>query len=148
MALFSRQINFLRELELSVFDVLKDSINQNNGVIEDYVSEDQLFDRGVDGNNKKLRGYARTTIRIKSRKNQPTDRTTLRDTGKFHRSILVEGFPLALEVSSDVDYVQYLTRATNYGINILKPSNKNMTDFFDEFFVPDLKKNTLELLKK
>lgn len=142
MALFDRQIKFLNDVERDLFPVLQQTINTDRDVIEDFVTEDQLFERGVDGDNKKLRGYARTTIRIKNRKGQPTDRTTLRDTRRFHNSLFVEGFPLAFEVSSDVEYTKYLTTMGNrYGINILKPSIQNMTIFFDDFYIPNLKQD-------
>ena len=147
MELFSRQIKFLNQVETDLFPVLQDTINANNAVIEDYVTDDQLFDRGVDGKNKKLRGYARTTIRIKSKKGQPTDRTTLRDTKKFHNSIVATGNVSSLEMSSNVPYDIYLTKATNYGENILKPSVQNMTLFFEEYYIPDLKKQVTEQIK-
>lgn len=140
MALFSTQIKFLESLEAKAFQVLQDSINKNNEFIEDGITQKQLFERGEDGKGKKLRGYARTTIAIKRRKGQPTDRTTLKDTGAFYKSLSVTGFPLALEVKATVPYTKFLTTEGNrYGIDILRPGEEVLSDFFEKFYIPELK---------
>ena len=61
-------------------------------------TEKQLFEKGIDANNKILRSefarfsnvYANRTIIEKEAKNQPTDRVTLKDTGEFYKSYKVE----------------------------------------------------------
>ncbi len=51
--------------------------------ILDFIKEDQLFNKGIDGQGKKLRKYTNYTIGLKKLKGQPTNRTTLFDTGSF-----------------------------------------------------------------
>jgi len=148
MASFRPAIKFLEGLQEVAFSVLQTSINQNRVFIEDRITEKQLFEKGEDGKGKKLRGYARTTIRIKRQKGQPTDRTTLKDTGAFYKSLSVEGFPLALEVKATVPYTRYLTTEGNrYGIDILRPSEETLGEFFEKFYIPDLKKEVEQEIK-
>lgn len=53
--------------------------------------EDQLYNRGVRSDGKKIRpGYTPFTVRLKGYKGQPTDRVTLRDEGDFHASFSLE----------------------------------------------------------
>lgn len=51
--------------------------------ILDFIREKQLFDKGIDGKGKSLREYTPYTIALKRLKGQPTNRTTLLDTGSF-----------------------------------------------------------------
>lgn len=51
--------------------------------ILDYIREKQLFEKGIDGKGSKLLDYKPFTIAIKRQKGQPTNRTTLFDTGSF-----------------------------------------------------------------
>lgn len=53
--------------------------------ILDYIREKQLFDKGIDGTGERLLEYTNYTIALKRQKGQPTDRTTLEDTGSFYR---------------------------------------------------------------
>lgn len=138
MGLFSRQIAFVDSLEKQIYSVLRDSISINGLEIKDYVIEKQLYDKGIDGNEKRLKGYTRQTIRYKISKGQPADRTTLKDEGIFHASIVIDAYDDRFIISSDVTYAKYLVK--RYGENIMKPSIKNMRIFFDKHFLPDLKK--------
>lgn len=66
----------------------------------------QLFDYGEDARGVQLAavggGYAPSTIRIKSRKGQPTNRVTLKDTGDFYKSFDVQVKPNAdFSITSD-----------------------------------------------
>lgn len=140
MELFKKQIQFIENLERDFYNSLRDSIERNNLVIVDYIVNKQLYDKGVDGDNKKLRGYKRTTIKYKIRKNQVSDRTTLKDEGLFHASINIDAYDDRFEVSSDVNYAKYLIK--RYGKNILKPSTDKMNIFFKKYFIPELKKKT------
>lgn len=63
-------------------------------------TEEQLFKSGIDIRKQKLRPYAASTKRTKRRKGQPVDRTTLRDTGGFHKSFKVDAEDKAFQVRS------------------------------------------------
>lgn len=138
MELFSDQISFIDELELQVFQELEATIKKFEHILKDYIVEKQLFEQGIDGNSKKLEGYTRTTIRLKIRKGQPVDRTTTRDTEKFHASIQIDAFPDRFEVTSNVPYDKYITK--RYGKDILTITRENMNEFFNLYFLPNLKK--------
>lgn len=144
MTLFKKQIVFIDSLQESIFDTLRRSIESNDMVISEYITERQLYDKGIDGSGQPIRdretgrlGYTRTTIRIKKAKGQPTDRITLRDEKKFHPSITISAYPDRFEVSSNVSYAKYLIK--RYGEDIVKPTLENMTEFFNKFFLPELK---------
>ncbi len=65
----------------------------------------RLFEQGTDANDIPLRSrmaqfgafYSPRTVRIKKAKGQPTDRVTLKDTGKFYESFAFKGNLTALE---------------------------------------------------
>lgn len=137
MGLFSKQIQFIDDLENTMFDVLKQSINSNKAVVQNYIIDRQLYDKGVDGNEKRLKGYTRATIRYKIANNQPADRTTLKDKGYFHASVTIDAYDDRFEISSDVSYAKYLVK--RYGKDAVKPSVRNMTEFFNLYFIPNLK---------
>ena len=140
MELFEKEIKYLQKLEEGVVTVLKTSINDNRVLLEEAVTENQLFQRGVDGFDRPLRAYARTTISLKRRKGQPTYWTTTRDTGRFHDTVMVEAFNEGFEVMSPLEYAQYLTTSGNrYGIDILRPSSDNLEIFLLAKYIPALK---------
>lgn len=62
--------------------------------ITDLNTEVQLFDLGIDATGVTLSsiggGYSQFTIASKSRKGQPTNRVTLKDTGDYHDSFKVK----------------------------------------------------------
>ncbi len=69
--------------------------------ITDLNTEVQLYDQGEDSEGQQLAnvspigGYAPSTIRIKSRKGQPSNRVTLKDTGDFYKTFDVTVKPNA-----------------------------------------------------
>lgn len=138
MGLFSEQIEFLKEFrENKIHEALKLSISDFGFVLKDFIVNKQLFREGIDGQGKKLRGYARTTIRLKISKGQPADRTTLHDEEDFVNSIQVDDYQDRFEISSDVAHDKYIIK--KYGINVLSPTNENMKDFMEKYFLPKLK---------
>lgn len=138
MRLFERQIQFLESLESDIYREIENSVNQFGYVLEEDISQKQLFEQGVDGKGKKLLGYSRTTIRIKIAKGQPVDRTTLRDKNDFHPSITIKAFSDRFEVSSSVTHAKFLIK--RYGKDILRPSAENINSFMFKYVLPNLKK--------
>ena len=135
--IFARQIAFIDSLETQFFASLRKSIEANGNFIVDSITQKQLFERGEDGDGKKLLGYTRTTIRIKVAKGQPFDRTTLRDENEFHPSIMIDARDRDFTISSNVTHAQFLV--ARYGENIMKPSNETMSEFFRLYFLPNIK---------
>ena len=68
---------------------------------------DQL-DMGLDGYYNKIQPpYAPRTIYNKTRKGQPTDRVTLKDTGEFYNSLRIEFDENGFRIVSDDDKSKY-----------------------------------------
>ena len=140
MNIFQRQIDFVNNLEAQLFESLRATFNQFGFVVIDIVTEKQLFDRGIDGNLERLPEYSDSYKRIKIKLGQPSDRTTLRDTGSFYASLEIRAFADRYEISSDVKHETYLIE--RYGDDIYKPTNRKLTEFLTNFYLPILKQNT------
>lgn len=135
---FSRQLKFIDNLERDIFKVMEQTINQFNFVLVDFITNKQLFREGIDGDGKKLAGYARTTIRLKLRKGQPVDRTTTVDEGDFHASIRIKAFSDRYEITSDVEHDKFIIK--RYGSNVLKITDENFREFMINYFLPNLRR--------
>jgi len=135
--LFKSQIRFVEDFERKFLLHFKETIEKNSFIIKNYVIKKQLYDKGIDGNTKRLKGYTRTTIRYKISKGQPSDRTTLKDKGDFYASITIDAYFDRFELSSNVSHTKYLIK--RYGQEILKPTVENMNEFMRVHFIPSLK---------
>ena len=83
MDYISNKIKDLELLEKEVPQQAEIIAKKYKDEILDFIREDQLFNRGIDGQGKSLQRYANYTIGLKKLKGQPTNRTTLFDTGSF-----------------------------------------------------------------
>ena len=54
-----------------------------------FITERQLFDKGIDGKGKRLKPYSPLTITIKKQKGKVFNRTTLLDQGDFHKGFFL-----------------------------------------------------------
>lgn len=136
--LFDEQIKFIESLNVMILTTFEETINEYSEVLKGYIIDKQLYTKGIDGNNKKLKGYSRFTIQIKKSKQQPVDRTTLKDSGDFYISIRVEAFDDRFEISSNVPYDSDLVE--KYGRDILKISSENMAEFINTHYLSNLKR--------
>ena len=80
-----KKIKELEQLKKEVPLIAKKIIQENKKIILDLIREDQLFDKGIDGKGARLKEYTSFTIAVKRGKQQPTNRTTLFDTGSFFK---------------------------------------------------------------
>ena len=136
--MFDEAFDFLDSVENTTYEVFRRGVNENSFILEDGISEEQLFEKGIDGVGRKLPGYSPLTISIKRSKGQPIDRTTLRDTGDFHRSITIKASGDFIVVESDDPKAGDLIR--RYGIDILKPTTENIKDFYNDYIEEELRK--------
>lgn len=126
----------LQRYENRIPTYIRDAAAENEDIIVDYVIEDQLFERGVDGDNISLGEYSPVTISIKQIKGQPTDRVTLRDTEAWNRSAYLFIGPDHMEVrTTDVKTGDIFFK---YGEKVLKVSDSNLQDFIDFYLKPFL----------
>jgi len=142
--LFARQIQFIESLESQLFQTIEQAFRDFGFELEEVIREEQLFNRGEDGRENKLLGYTRSTIRIKISKNQPADRTTLKDNGQFHESITITGLSDRFEVSSNVTHAKYLIR--RYGEDILRPNLDSIHIFIEKNVLPNFKNKIDDVL--
>lgn len=78
-------IEIAEKIDMSA--IINDAVKQKEFAITQLNTENQLYEKGIDEGKSKLKpSYAKSTIAIKNRKHQPTDRVTLRDTGKFYKA--------------------------------------------------------------
>lgn len=143
--IFNKQIGVINKFEANFFSLLKRTFDTYGFEIEEDIRDNQLYDKGIDGTGERITNkitgrsvYARFTIKLKSEKNQPTDRITLKDTGSFHRSIKLTAFSDHFEISSTDSKAPDLIET--YGEDILKPTTDNMRNFIENNVIPDLKK--------
>jgi len=137
MELFKRQKDFINEFESRLFIELETVIRSFDFVLKDFIINKQLFREGIDGKNKRLPGYSRTTIRLKIGKGDPADRTTLRDKGDFYSSIQIDAFDNHFEVSSNVNHDKFILK--RYGRDVLRITDENFRDFLINYYLPKLK---------
>jgi len=103
------------------------------------LNAEQMFD-GFNSKDQLIRlngrGYAAQTIAAKSRKGQPTDRVTLRDTGKFQSGLYarMEGRYIKTgSVDSKSDWLEHRSGKDIFGLG---PDSKKLfatTTFFNAF---------------
>jgi hypothetical protein len=124
-------ISFFENIESILFEITNEKDTQD--FLIDTL-QDQLFTTGEDGDGVSLGDYSPITIKIKKRKGQPTDRITLKDTGAFYNSYLIETFKGGFFIEADgkkKDTDLFL----RYGDNILKPNQQSLiliSDFYKE----------------
>jgi len=135
--MFDAQIKFIESFESNLLSEFERTVMDFDFVLKDYIVNKQLFREGIDGDGKKLAGYKRTTIKYKIAKGDPTDRTTLRDSGEFYAYIQIEAFSSYFTISSNVGYDNFIIK--RYGRNILKITSENINDFMFTYFLPKLK---------
>lgn len=87
------------------------------------------------------KGYAPTTIQIKERKGQPTDRITLKDTGDFYSQVFSDPRSDGIHVDSADEKSEKLQRA--YGKKIFGLSETYRQQYIDQLrpvFVAEVQK--------
>lgn len=139
----------LRAFKDSLPTLLEDAVRDKEDVIISAIADDQLYRRGVNGDDEKIWDYlpyAPRTIAKKHKKGQPTTRVTLRDTGEFHKAMKVifdsEGF----YITSDDYKTPFLTK--RYGPKIFRLTNKNFTRIIKSHIRKELIKKIKEASRK
>lgn len=139
----------LQEFEIWLYSELERIIKANELYIITANTDDQLFDRGVNTTEERIknyRPYRPLTIKIKTQKGQPTDRVTLSDTGDFHRSFKILYHPESFEFIATDWKTEDLKR--KYGKNILGLTDSNLNEITRNIIMPSLMPNLLNYLIK
>jgi hypothetical protein len=116
---------------------VREAFEQQKKLIVEYNADEQMYKLGENSKGSMIRpAYKKTTIRLKKRKGQPTNRVTLRNTGKFHKTLKVVPYDDYLEISSDLEYSKYLL--AKYGDDILGIQEELLKDFVKLYIVPNI----------
>ena len=129
--------------------IISEAVRKKEDYILSLVVDEQLYKRGITGDNVKIssyRPYTTLTKKRKLKKHQPINRVTLRDTIDFHNSFYImkkkDGFYI---VSSD-EKAPYLIGSYGSAIMKLTPENKKHT--IKTYLRPYIKERLLEEIKK
>lgn len=139
-------IRRLKDFESRMFEIIEQVIRDNEDIITEMVSEDQLYEKGIDGDGVAIDSYAPyspITIEIKQLKGQPTSRVTLRDTGDFHYSFYIKYTSDGFEITASDWKTQDLIKG--YGEAIMKLTDENFRDIAINYVQPELIKLAREL---
>ena len=120
----NEMINFFENIDDVLFNITQEKETQDF-LID--VLQDQLFTTGEDGKGLSLGDYSPVTIQIKRAKGQPTDRITLKDTGDFYKSYMIEAFRGGFVVEADGQKSPSDNLFVTYGDDILLPNDETLT---------------------
>lgn len=134
----------LRKFKPVLEDALKEEVENYSDFLTDVVRTQ--LDMGLNGFYDEIRPpYAPRTVKNKIRKGQPTDRVTLKDTGKFYGSLNVEFDNEGFRVTSNDEKAKYLV--AKYGNAIFRIQNEDLSRFLKYFIRPALANRMKEYLK-
>lgn len=138
----------LRKFKSILDQELKDEILRHEDVIVEMITQDQLYELGIEGRGIEIMSYMPyrpRTIKKKLKKGQPTNRVTLKDTGSFYASLHVEFDDTGFYVTSTQDKVKYLLK--KYGKTIFRLTDNNLKVLLNEYIKPSLKEKMKEYIK-
>lgn len=127
--------------------LMSDIVREFEPEICEMNTENQLFEKGVTATGISIDTYApysAKTIEIKTVKNQPTDRVTLRDEGDFHRDFYLEITNQYFYISSRDSKAEKL--AEKYGEDIFGLTDENAELLTHEYIKPELLEKAREII--
>ena len=132
-------------LEKTINSSIQESIIQNNQVILELQTQEQMY-QGIDSKGIDIKpAYADSTIKIKRRKRQPTDRVTLFDTGAFYNSLEIIAGQNDAIIRTIISYSVFLV--DKYA-DILGLDEESWTKFLENYTIPTIKKNFDDIIAK
>lgn len=147
MSVFDEARKKLDELRKGVNELVKQTFEEHKKLIIHYNADEQMYKLGQDKKGSVIRpAYRPATIRLKRSKGQPTDRVTLRDTGRFHKTLIVTPKDDHVEISSDVEYAKYLFK--RYGDDVLGIQEELLKEFVKRYVVPKIQEGANKKLGK
>ena len=123
-------------------------IIENDHVIIDMNTDDQLFEKGIDSKGRRLADsdpYSPFTVGIKKLKGQPTNRVTLKDTGDFHASFKAKKNGSTVTIGADDSKTRDLV--DRYGKEIFGLIEENEEEVRITYVKPEVSKQILKALK-
>lgn len=125
---------------------VRSAVKEHESVIIERNVE-QLYEFGINSLGIYIDTYAPYTpytIRLKTEKGQPTDRVTLRDTGAFHRSFIVETGPEEFYITATDPKTEELVQ--KYGGRIFGLLEQNKIEISHTYLYPSVMKQVNKIL--
>lgn len=110
------------------FDIFKNGHDLKNEIVR-MITEDQLFEQGIDGNNRIIGYYSPVTEQLSKGRKKTGKPYTLFDTGEFYKSIFVVVLLDSLVIKGDSSRFE---NQRWYRNDIVKLSDENLSIFVDE----------------
>ncbi len=133
------------ELQKAVNSSIQESIEQNKQVIKELQTQEQLYQgknsKGIDIKP----AYAESTIKIKRKKGQPTDRVTLFAKGDFYNSLEIIAGKNDAIIRTVISYSVFLV---NKYADILGLDEESWTEFINKYTIPTIKNNFNDIIAK
>lgn len=139
MTVFSNKLKGVREFNTNIYAHAFDAVLDNEDVIVELITEEQLFEQGIRGDEVFIADYAPyspLTVQIKQAKGQPTDRVTLRDEGDFHDSFFIKVGSDHFEVKASDSKTEKLRR--EFGDEIMEFTDENVNEIIWSYIYPAL----------
>lgn len=127
---------------------LVNEIMSHEDEIIDCIIQNQLYDRGVNGNDVEIMSYEPyrpRTVKKKIKKGQPYNRVTLKDTGEWYASLKLVYDSDGFFITSTDEKNKYLKQ--KYGANILRLTNQNLSMILNTYIRPSLAKKLKKYLQ-
>lgn len=142
---FSEARKRLNEVRENVNKIVRETFEEHKKLIIHYNADEQLYKLGQDSKGSIIRpAYRPATIKLKKAKGQPTDRVTLKDTGRFHKTLIVTPKEEYVEISSDLEYAKYLFQ--KYGSDVLGIQEELLNEFVTRYVVPRIQEEAKQKL--
>lgn len=138
-------INKLTNFEQSLYDIVRRAIRDNEQFI---VSLNALqMDRGLRSDNSVITPtYEILTVKLKKAKSQPYDRVTLRDSGKFYKSLYIEYHSDHIRIYTDESEPYFRDLRPKYGNAIYGLTPEDIKLVAQRFVLPRIKKYFKDLV--
>lgn len=133
--------------ENRVNKIIGKTLKENEVYVLSIIFEEQLFKKGTTGDGAKIssfKPYAPSTIRIKKKKGQPTNRVTLRDTKEAYFRARIKAKKLGVEIDSGVEYFKELE--AKYGSESFEWTSDNKRKIAELLLIPAITKENKKLL--
>lgn len=135
-----RNLNYrLRKFKAILSQELENTILDNESIIVEMITQQQLYEQGIEGRGIEISSYApyaESTIRKKIKKRQPTNRVTLKDTGDFYKSLRIEFDDKGFYIVSNDFKSPYLLE--KYGPTIFMLTDENLKTLIHKYIRPAL----------
>ena len=128
-------IKVLTAFTANPFDRLRVALEKNTNEIEDYQKEQ--FDSGERSDFSVIEPeYTPITKAIKSRKGQPIDRVTLKDTGAFYKSIVADVLSDEIQIYATDKKTQKLVDKYDEGDKLFGLNNESLQSLANNTLIP------------